>query len=48
MGRIVSSVFFSEFQDLSKMYKGKGERSIEDSAKLVGLGLPTNNKDPTT
>ena len=31
------------------MYKGKGERTIEDSAKLVGLTLPKHNdQDPQT
>ncbi|ELT89661.1 hypothetical protein CAPTEDRAFT_59977, partial [Capitella teleta] len=27
-------------EELSALYKGKGERSIQDSAHLVGLELP--------
>lgn len=32
-------IFFS-FQELTEMYGGKGERSIEASANIVGLKLP--------
>ncbi|XP_067951845.1 protein FMC1 homolog [Watersipora subatra] len=30
-------------QELLATYKGKGERSIEDTARLVGLKLPTDS-----
>ncbi|KAK7495688.1 hypothetical protein BaRGS_00013135 [Batillaria attramentaria] len=29
-----------KYEELSTLYKGKGERSIESSARMVGLGLP--------
>ena len=32
-------------QELQEKYKGVGERSIEESAKLVGLNLPKLYKD---
>lgn len=43
-------------RDLLSTYQGKGERTVEESAKLVGLSLPqekqeqrnTNNSENTT
>ena len=29
------------------MYKGKGERTVKDTAGLVGFGLPNTPKDET-
>ena len=34
-------------QELIKKHSGKGERSVEESAKIVGLKLPHEPRTPT-
>lgn len=40
------NIFFYSFQELIKLYGGKGERSVESSAEIVGLRLPNSPTDP--
>ena len=35
-----ANVLLCFFQELHDMYKGGGERTVESTANLVGLGLP--------
>ncbi|KAK7092987.1 protein FMC1 homolog isoform X1 [Littorina saxatilis] len=35
-----------KYEELNTLYKGKGERSIESSARTVGLAMPHEYEDP--